>query len=523
MRTKILYPLLAAVALSVASSCIHNDIPYARIQANILSLEATGQDGGTLIDSTNCTATITLPEEVDITAVHISGYTLTPGATVLDNALGVPLNLSQPVIVTLRLYQDYTWRIIGNQTIERYFEVAGQMGESVIDVPARRVLVYVRSNIDLSAISIIRAKLGPRGAEYTPSLAEGSTFDGRKPFVVSVFEYGRTFEWTVYVETVDASVRTVSADAWTGVAWVYGEAEAGRDNGVEYRLKTSDQWVRVPADAITQTGGSFVGCINNLSPGTEYVARTYSNSDIGDEVTFTTGAAVQPPNMDFDHWWLDGKVWCPWAEDGEPYWGTGNKGATTLGTSNSVPTDDTPSGQGWAAMLETRFVGIGIIGKLAAGNLFVGSYVRTDGTNGVLSFGRPFTERPTRLQGMFKYKCVDIDKSSNEMKNLIGRPDTATVWVALIDTPEPFEIRTNPNDRQLFDPAGSYVVAYGNMQCGHTVENWTPFEFDLKYASTSRVPRYILITCSASKYGDYFTGGNGSVLCVDDFELLYNY
>lgn len=517
------YFLIALAAMASLCSCIHNDIPYARIQAGFTSLQAMGQDGGTIIDSATRSVTIPLPEQVDIQAVRISSYTLTPGATIVDNPLGEPIDLSSPLTLQVRLYQDWTWHISATQTIERYFEVAAQMGASVIDVPGRRVVLFVKKNSDIANIEIIRAKLGPVGATYSPALDAGAHFDGTKPFVVDVEQYGRTYRWTIYVETVEATVVTTGVDAWTCVAWVHGQAEAGRDNGVEYRLATSQQWVRIPADAVTQTGGAFTGRIDHLSPQTQYVARTYSDNDTGDEVEFTTGSVVQPPNRDFEYWWLDGKIWCPWKEDGEPYWGTGNKGATTLGTSNSVPTTDTPSGTGWAAQLETRFVGIGILGKLAAGNLFAGSYVRTDGTNGVLSFGRPFTERPTKLQGMFRYNCTTIDKSSNEMSYLIGRPDTCIVWVALIDTPEPFEIRTSPSNRQLFDPNGDYVVAYGCMQHGESIPAWTPFEFELTYRSTSRKPTYILITCSASKYGDYFTGGNGSILCVDDFELLYDY
>jgi len=514
--------LYIAAALLLCS-CIHNDVPYARIQANFISLEASGQDAGTLIDSATRTATITLPEQIDIENVRISDYSITPGATIIDNPLLQPVDLSTPLNVTLRLYQDWNWRIIANQNIERYFEVIGQMGQTEIDVPGHRVVVHVRESADLSAIEIVRAKLGPDGAEYSPQIAPGSKFDGRKPFNINVEQYGREYQWTVEVETVEVAVRTMGVDAWTCVAWVHGQAEAGRDNGVEYRLATQSDWTRLPASAVTQNSGSFTGRIDHLTPNTAYVARTYSGSDIGEEVEFTTGSAVQPPNADFEQWWLDGKVWCPWTENGEPYWGTGNKGATTLGNSNSVPTNDTPSGTGLAAMLETRFVGIGILGKLAAGNLFAGSYIRTEGTNGVLSFGRPFTDRPTKLQGMFKYNCMNIDKSSTEMKHLIGKPDTCIVWVALIDSPEPFEIRTNPSNRQLFDPDGDYVVAYGSMQQGQSVAQWTPFEFELKYKSTSRVPKYILITCSASKYGDYFTGGNGTVLYLDDFKLIYDY
>ncbi len=514
--------LFSAIALMLCG-CISNDIPYARIQPNFTSLQAEGQDAGTLIDTVARTVTLTLPEEVDIYNVAITEYSITEGSEIVDNPLTAPIDLSSPLTVVLRLYQDYSWKIIGNQTIERYFEVAGQMGESVIDVPGSRVLLTVNASSDLSALTIVRAKLGPAGASYSPSLAEGATFDGRSPLSVVVEAYGRAQTWTIYVQTMDVSVRTVSADAWTCVAWINCQGEAGKDNGVEYRLASDTEWLKVDKAAVSQNGGNFTARIDHLSPGATYTARAYSGTDYGEEISFTTGAVVQPPNMDFDNWWLDGKIWCPWAEGADAYWGTGNQGAVTLGTSNTTPTEDTPSGSGWAARLESRFVGIGALGKLAAGNLFVGSYVRTVGTNGVLSFGRTFKERPTGLKGMFKYHSATIDRASDEFRQLAGRPDTCIVWVALIDTDEPLEIRTAPNDRQLFDPAADYVVAYGRMQSGESVENWTPFIFNLEYKSTSRVPKYILITCSASKYGDYFTGGSGSVLTLDDFELTYDY
>lgn len=513
----------ATAALLMLCSCIHNDIPYARIQPNFVDLVAEGQDAGTLIDSASRTATIAFPEETDISRVRFSQYTVTAGASIVDSPFPGPVDLSSPLHVTLRLYQDWEWQIVGKQTIERYFEVEAQMGQTEINAADRTVVVYVRETADLSAVRIIRAKLGPSGSAYVPSIDPGCTFDGRTPFEIKVTEYGTEYTWTVTTVPVDVAVRTTGVDAWTCVAWVHGEAEEGLDNGVEYRLESDSRWIRIPSEAVSQTGGSFTGRIDHLSPQTAYVARTYSGTDIGEEVGFTTGSIVQPPNADFENWWLDGKVWCPWAENGEPYWGTGNKGATTLGNSNSVPTTDTPTGTGWAAMLETRFVGISFLGKLAAGNLFAGVYVRTEGTNGVLSFGRPFTQRPTGLKGMFKYDCVTIDRSSTEMNHLIGQPDTCIVWVALIDSDEPYEIRTNPSDRHLFDPDDECVIAYGSMQQGQTIGEWTPFEFELKYNSTSRVPKYILITSSASKYGDYFTGGNGSVLYIDDFELVYDY
>ena len=72
-----------------------------------------------------------------------------------------------------------------------------------------------------------------------------------------------------------------------------------------------------------------------------------------------------------------------------------------MGDSNTQPTDDTWNGKGKAARLESKFIGLGSIGKFAAGNLFIGEYIRTEGTNGVLDFGKPFTARPTKLKGHY--------------------------------------------------------------------------------------------------------------------------
>lgn len=514
--------IFISVLAFLAGSCIKNDIPYPRIQPNFLTFNVQGQDRGSLIDSASRTVTVYLPEEIDIQNVIVEDYSITPESHIVNSNLDEPLDLSDPLHVSLALYQTYTWTIVANQTISRYFTVAGQVGASVIDVPGRRVIAYVAKNADLSKISVESIKLGPTGSSMTPSL-EGQTVDFTKPVEVTVTAYGRQSVWTIFVENSELDVATVNADAWTNVAWVYGRGEAGKDNGIEYRLVGDEQWTRVGQADLTVEGGDFYACIKHLSPLTTYEARAYSGEAYGATLTFTTGSAIQVPNHNLDDWWLNGKVWCPWAEGGEQYWDTGNKGATTIGQSNSVPTDDTSTGTGWAAKLETKFVGLGIIGKLAAGNLFVGSYVRTDGTNGVLSFGRPFTERPTKLRGYLKYNCAEINYASAEMNYMKGQPDTCIVWMALIDSPEPFEIRTNPNNRNLFNPQGDYVVAYGKFESGQSIPNYIPFEFDLNYTSTSRIPKYILITASASKYGDYFTGGAGSILYLDDLELLYDY
>lgn len=516
--------IAATVLLITLPSCIHNDIPYPRIQPNFTVFEVTGQDEGTVIDSISRTITLHFGEDVNLAEVTVDTFALTAGASVVSPDLDQPLDLTEPLDVTLRLYQDWVWTINAVQEIERWFTVDGQVGTSTIDVPGHRVVAHVSKNTPLTSITVTSIKLGPDGSTMTPDLMEpGLTVDFTHPVEVLVKSFGRSTTWTIYVEQTEATVETVRADAWTCVAWVYGQAEAGRDNGVEYRLKGDTDWVRVAEDQITSDGGSFYARIIHLSPQTTYEARAYSGTEYGAAVTFTTGQALQVPNSNFDNWWLDGKIWCPWAQDAEPYWGTGNKGATTIGSSNSVPTDETVSGQGWAAKLETVFAGIGMLGKLAAGNIFIGSYVRTDGTNGILSFGREFTERPTKLKGYLKYKTAPISHTSSEFTDMKGKDDTGIIWIALIDQDTPFEIRTNPKNRQLFDPEGSYVVAYGKAEYNQDVPQYIPFEITLDYRSTQRVPKYLLITASASSLGDYFTGGVGATLYLDDFELVYDY
>lgn len=520
---KLLYiTVLAIIPTLLLPGCLTNDIPYPHLSVNILEIAAEGQSRGAVIDSVNKTVTFYLPEEADIYAVRIDSFRLTEGATVVNDALSQPLDLSQPVTINLHLYYDYAWTLSARQSVERYFTVEGQIGSSVIDEPAHRVVATVSESTDLANLTVTSLKLGPTGSTMFPDLV-GKKVDFTHPVEVVVTTHGRRTVWTIYIEQSESIVSTSRVDAWTSVAWVYGQTEDGRGYGVQYRIKGDSEWSDAPQQWLTSDRGAFYARLLHLSPNTVYEARAVSDGEYGETLTFTTGLAVQPPNMDFDSWWLDGKVWCPWAEGGTPYWGTGNQGATTLGPSNTTPTQDTPTGEGLAASLLTKFVGIGIVGKLAAGNIFVGSYVATDGTNGILSFGREFTQRPTKLKGYLNYTTAPISSTSSGFEDLSGRPDTCIVWCALIDQDAPYEIRTRPSNRHLFDENDPCVIAYGKIEFGQNTGGYIPFEFELNYRSTQRVPKYLLITASASKYGDYFVGGNGATLLLDDFQLMYDY
>jgi hypothetical protein len=71
----------------------------------------------------------------------------------------------------------------------------------------------------------------------------------------------------------------------------------------------------------------------------------------------------------------------------------------------------------------------------------------------------------------------------------------------------------------------SRVIAYGTLptdKSGKTPDGqWTEVNIPLVYRDLTRKPTHLLVVFSASKYGDYFHGGEGSTLYLDDFELVY--
>ena len=519
---------LAGVGVAMLSSCIKNDLPYPRIEQFITALAVEGESREAVIDSAEFKATVFLDETTDIEQVRFTKFKITPGATSSPDLLEGTYNLSKPVVVRLTRYQDYDWIITAEQEIQRYFTVAGQIGESVIDPVGRRVVVIMPETANLSRLELTSIKLGPEGITTMVPALEPGVINLSEPLSVAVTAWGRTEEWTIYVEKTDSNVQTTSVDAWSQVAWVYGSCLDTMTGGVQYCVDNDGNWIDVPAENVSQTGGVFTARIDHLVPLQRYAFRAVGYNEDGsiehgNEVEAVMQATELLPDGSFDQWWLNGRVWCPWNEGGVQFWDTGNTGAATLGQSNVQPSDDTPTGSGQSAKLETRFVGIAGIGKLGAGSIYTGKFAKVDGTNGILDFGRPWTVRPTKLRGYYKYTSAPINYASAEYKYLLDRPDSCHIYVAMTDWTEPYQIRTNPNNRQLFNPTSPQVIAYGELIRGNDTDGWQEFVIELQWRSTSRVPRYLQITCAASKYGDFFTGGAGAVLYVDDFELLYDY
>ena len=163
------------------------------------------------------------------------------------------IDLTDRRLTTLTLYQEYTWIVTAVRDVERYFTVEQQVGASVIDVAGRRVIAYVPEGADLSRIKVTSIKLEGVTSVMTPQL-EGREVDFTRPVDVTVTEFGHSDVWTIYVLTTEATVTTERVDAWSCVAWLYGSAEEGKDNGFEYRRADAAEWQRMSAAAITTDG-----------------------------------------------------------------------------------------------------------------------------------------------------------------------------------------------------------------------------------------------------------------------------
>lgn len=114
--------------------------------------------------------------------------------------------------------------------------------------------------------------------------------------------------------------------------------------------------------------------------------------------------------------------------------------------------------------------------------------------------------------------------------NMKNQPDSFQVYIALIGDKDeemyegkvyPYVIRTRPSELHLFNPKSDNVIGYGQYTCGDDVPEWRTHTIDVEYRYTDRTPKYIIVVASSSKYGDYFLGGEGTWLQLDNMQLLY--
>ena len=316
---------------------------------------------------------------------------------------------------------------------------------------------------------------------------------------------------------------------------------------VDYQVQKIGDWQLIGIyilgidDSFTFENEKFTTKITNLTPSTEYNYRlAYSKEGkeyASDIATFTTETEIALPNGDMDDWYQSGKTWYPVSENdyniSGSFWDSSNPGTTTGAGAlvNKNPTQGnsdivhTPGGK--SAELKSQYASAFGIGKFAAASLYTGKFNSLVGTNGAkIDFGQEFASRPTALHGWFRYTNGKIDyRGGNTPEGVaeIGTDDLCSIYMALAKAPHQLD---NTKTSTFFDFENDpNIIAYGQLPDAEAVSTnneWKEFTVTMTYKDlTPQTQYYLIIVCSSSKYGDYFTGSTGSTMYIDDLELIY--
>ena len=215
---------------------------------------------------------------------------------------------------------------------------------------------------------------------------------------------------------------------------------------------------------------------------------------------------------------------------GNLYWDTSNRGANSISQMDPTnkSTDFVIAGT-YAAKLQS----VKVLGSIfAAASMYTGSFGGASmDMSATINFGRSFTSRPIALHGYYQYSPANVDAVGDNLPADAtvseGNPDQCAIYVAL--TKKAYTINNKQEDTFIDFEGDENIIAYGTIEGDYVKTNgaangYTEFTIPLQYKESQfgAIPTHIIIVCSASKYGDYFTGGEGSTLYVDDFSLVYD-
>ena len=347
----------------------------------------------------------------------------------------------------------------------------------------------------------------------------------------------RTVVWNIIAS--NATVVTdeiIPYEVWTSKATLHGSVTGTLASTAKfrYRAKNTADWTTVDAEL---SGGSFSKEITGLTPGTTYEYQAMDGEQASSiTYEFTTESEFQPENTGFEY--TSGTSPILIYGDGQSmWWDTGNHGSATLKVNITTPDTSIKHSGNQSLLLSSQKPSFLGIGKFAAGNVFAGKYLKTDGTDGVLGWGRPCTSRPKALKVWVRYEPGTVDEGGDHISD--GATDEGIIYIALGDWAGmeaegetwPFVVRTK-NQASLFSKekgtySGDGIIAYGEKvftEAYKDGENLKELTIELDYNSFGgyqRKPTSIIIVSSASKYGDYFQGSTTSKMWLDDIELIY--
>ena len=516
----------------LAVSCAFpNDLDYPTVVGKIVAFEVEDAKEVTINPSTR-EVTIVLQEWADKSHVKVNACELSEGATCAE--IGEYLDLTRPIKLVLHTYQDYEWTVLATQTIERYVHCTGEVQEARFNLETRSVYVYLPDTQPLSKVTFEAMKLEPEGSRIVSTTGYESdlqhlTFTTRAVSLPMTLDCvtersffvewrGEVIEWHLKALQLKVSTAVSEVEPHCYSARVRGVfASDGSDVAIEYKKADDATWLQAP-DA-TVAGVGITAHLTGLTPGTAYECRVRDGEEVSAPMPFETATPVQPDNLSFDAWHANGKVWNPWNEGGVQVWDSANKATASFTGSATTPDEAfvAVSGPGKkACRMESSYAVV----KFAAGSVFTGQFVKLQGMGAELAWGIPFTGKPVSLKGYAAYTSTPVTDADPAYASLLGQPDTGHILIALTDWPDQFHVISSTATYVDFDKDPA-VIAYGRYNLTASTDGYVPFDLPLEYRS-DRTPKYLVIVASSSSLGDYFTGGRGSTLWVDEFELVYD-
>ena len=591
MNRRIIIALFSALALA---SCIENDLPKPVVDLYIASLDVEGTSGNITLDRATYTATIPLAEETNIETVKFN--TITYGADVVTNVSyeadekqivvskdlnNRVINMSQPEYITLSYFQSYEWKIVATQTINRIWRVDGQIGATEWDVEGNRAIVKRRDDYPLDNVITDDVRFGPKPTYDYPEVANMPTnFDNNNHSrTITVTAHERSAIWELVVVPTKATLTFSHVAAGVNVLWVKATDIQGSTIEFVYRKVGDTEWTKVntewyATDAANPYNryeqGYVKAVIRGLEANTAYEVSGYTDGKLSEEEPkrVTTSQPYQIPNAQMEEWGKftndqtllpsgeAGPCWYPFSSVQEMFWATGNPGGTSLGEKYNLtypvyksanPDNVAPDSNGeTSAFMGSQSV---LNMKFAAGNLFVGHYGETLGTNATVYFGRKIEQnvKPVAVRFKTKYSRGGINWitignkyqsastgseyhiGSKQIKVIGGEPDVAKVFLCLTDWTAPHCVNS-ADEKTFFDPRTAQgICGLGYFDSNSNPEmvvdetnKWHTMTLPIEYSNPEVTPSYLVLTFTCSGYGDYFTGSSESWMFVDDIELLYD-
>lgn len=243
------------------------------------------------------------------------------------------------------------------------------------------------------------------------------------------------------------------------------------------------------------------------------------------EIQFTE--LLQVPNSTFDSWGEYSGI-----NNGvltiDPVLGKGKGWATANNSfvSGTLPIDHN---NGKAAQMTTQVQNALVFGEvIAAGSLYTGYFELNVSALGdsrsMTYFGIPYTLRPKALEFDARYEAgaqmqQAVKKGLKwEIENVEG-VDSGQAWIELLhySGDDKFEYHARPTEDVIVLGRGE-IVFDGNIA---SLKNWSHYSLPIEYTNRDLLPTHLAIVFSSSKNGDQYLGAPGSVLEVDNVELVY--